>query len=447
MSEKRPCEGDPFFEEALRIVLEHEDGYVNNPKDPGGATNKGITQSTYDAYRRKKGRAPQDVRYIEDDEVWEIYCENYWQASGADKLPPPLNIVHFDTAVNMGVGRANEFLNQVDPSLDLCTKAEEYLKLRKERYRKIAAKNQNLSVFLNGWLNRVASLRKYVQNHSRCRKPPSQATPSPVRSAYAGSLNSFLQNPIGAHQSLCTQLSHAASTPPVISKPDTDLIKLARQMWRSGTRGVQKAWQWLRQEEIYNAGIVIRGNKEFREKVKENLDFLYKTRNGRQILNALDAAGKKGKITVITESKYNWCKSLNDEDAFVAKAYCSKDGRIIITTRGKGSGSVVGYNPRFEPKYPDGRPCRPPVVGLAHELIHAMHNANGENLRRFIDMSDPDMPQGSNHEEARTIGRGAYENEFPSENSLRDELGFERRTSHASVCPLIFDIAPSIAFV
>ncbi|MFC0282395.1 glycosyl hydrolase 108 family protein [Camelimonas abortus] len=39
------------YKEALSAVLKHEGGYVNHPADPGGATNRGVTQRVYDAER------------------------------------------------------------------------------------------------------------------------------------------------------------------------------------------------------------------------------------------------------------------------------------------------------------------------------------------------------------------------------------------------------------
>ena len=52
-----------LFKKALKFVLAREGGYVNNPNDKGGATNKGITQNTYNAYLQSKGRGTKDVRY------------------------------------------------------------------------------------------------------------------------------------------------------------------------------------------------------------------------------------------------------------------------------------------------------------------------------------------------------------------------------------------------
>ena len=49
------------FPQSLQLVLAHEGGFVNHPKDPGGATNKGITQKVYDTYRKSIGQAAQFI--------------------------------------------------------------------------------------------------------------------------------------------------------------------------------------------------------------------------------------------------------------------------------------------------------------------------------------------------------------------------------------------------
>ena len=91
---------------SLQLVLAHEGGYVNHPKDPGGATNKGVTQAVYDAYRTNKGQTPRSVRSITSAEVAEIYDKQYWDAVKGDALPAGLDYCVFDYAVNSGSGRA-----------------------------------------------------------------------------------------------------------------------------------------------------------------------------------------------------------------------------------------------------------------------------------------------------------------------------------------------------
>ena len=61
------------FEASLPFILRWEGGYVNHPNDPGGATNKGVTQRVYDDWRGKKGLARRTVKQIEDAEVHAIY--------------------------------------------------------------------------------------------------------------------------------------------------------------------------------------------------------------------------------------------------------------------------------------------------------------------------------------------------------------------------------------
>lgn len=91
---------------ALRHVLQHEGGYVNHPKDPGGATNMGVTQRVYDAYREREGQPKRSVRAITAEEVADIYKRQYWDAIRGDDLPSGLDYALFDYAVNSGPRRA-----------------------------------------------------------------------------------------------------------------------------------------------------------------------------------------------------------------------------------------------------------------------------------------------------------------------------------------------------
>lgn len=101
------------FDDALPLVLVHEGGYVNHPRDPGGATNKGITWRTYAAWRRARDLEPQSVRFITDEEVSSIYKRQYWDAVRADDLPAGLDYAVFDFAVNSGPARAAKFLQRI----------------------------------------------------------------------------------------------------------------------------------------------------------------------------------------------------------------------------------------------------------------------------------------------------------------------------------------------
>lgn len=97
---------------ALAAVLVHEGGYVNHPKDPGGATNKGVTQGVYDDWRIKKGLPPRSVKHLEQSELEAIYRKQYWDACRCDDLPSGVDYCVFDFAVNSGTGRAARFLQE-----------------------------------------------------------------------------------------------------------------------------------------------------------------------------------------------------------------------------------------------------------------------------------------------------------------------------------------------
>ena len=117
------------FKQCLDFVLTCEGGYSKHPNDLGGETNFGITSRTYLDYRKSKGLSPRSVKEISMDEIEDIYYKKYYLASGADKIGDfRLALLHFDTAVNMGVIRAKNFLTLSH------SKYDEYLKLRKEKY-------------------------------------------------------------------------------------------------------------------------------------------------------------------------------------------------------------------------------------------------------------------------------------------------------------------------
>lgn len=101
------------FAKCLSLVLAHEGGYVNHPRDPGGATNKGITQKVYDAFRSNAKKPLRSVRYIDDVEVEAIYKVNYWDRAKCDQLPAGVDYAVFDYAVNSGVSRAVKDLQRV----------------------------------------------------------------------------------------------------------------------------------------------------------------------------------------------------------------------------------------------------------------------------------------------------------------------------------------------
>lgn len=173
-----------LYERALEFVLEKEGGFVNHPSDRGGATNYGITQATYNRWRKNKEEKKRSVKHITDQEVEEIYQVFFWIPSRCPEIAEHserLAIVHFDWAVNSGQGRAMRTLQScIDTTVDsiwgpktkkaLREAVEEneesllldYLEKRREFYRGIAEKNSSQKIFLQGWMNRVSDLEDKI---------------------------------------------------------------------------------------------------------------------------------------------------------------------------------------------------------------------------------------------------------------------------------------------
>lgn len=109
---KRP----DLFREALDHILVHEGGKVDHPKDPGGRTNKGITQRVYDGWRTKNHLPARDVYLIDDKEVEAIYRFQYWEPIMGDQLPRGVGYVVMDGAVNSGNGQSVKWLQRSLPA-------------------------------------------------------------------------------------------------------------------------------------------------------------------------------------------------------------------------------------------------------------------------------------------------------------------------------------------
>jgi lysozyme family protein len=164
------------YDDALPEILYNEGGYSNDPQDPGGATNKGITQSTYDSYRKAHTLEQRSVLYIQDQEVAGIYRANYWHDGRCDLLPAGVNLVHFDFCVNSGITQACKTLQGVvgqtrDGIIGPKTLAAisaygnrrlvtDYTQARRSFYSGLAASRPALSKFLKSWISRTDRIER-----------------------------------------------------------------------------------------------------------------------------------------------------------------------------------------------------------------------------------------------------------------------------------------------
>lgn len=99
------------FAACIPIILMSEGGYSNNPHDPGGPTNLGITQSTLSAWLGHPASVA-DVQRLTQAQVEPIYQAEYYNAAHCQQTPAGVDLMVFDEAVNQGVGRAIRTLQQ-----------------------------------------------------------------------------------------------------------------------------------------------------------------------------------------------------------------------------------------------------------------------------------------------------------------------------------------------
>lgn len=159
------------YPQALKQVLKYEGGYVDHPKDPGGPTNKGVTQAVYDSWRKTQNLPTQSVRNINDSEVAAIYKNLYWDRISGDLLPSGVDFAVFDFAVNSGVSRAAKTLQavvgvtqdgQIGPATIQATKTFVAMAVTNKRL----AFMQSLSIwstFGKGWSARIADVKAQIK--------------------------------------------------------------------------------------------------------------------------------------------------------------------------------------------------------------------------------------------------------------------------------------------
>lgn len=188
-----------LFARALEHVLAMEGGYTEDPYDPGGPTNLGITLGEFARHRGQPLDAAtfdtlrSALRHITRAEAAGIYRADYWEAAACPSLPAPLAAFHFDAAVNQGVAGAARMLQrslgvEIDGVLGPDTLAAaraapmpdalaRYAEARRAHYRSLST----FWRFGRGWLSRVdttLTLARSLAADPQFNQPPAKETPS-----------------------------------------------------------------------------------------------------------------------------------------------------------------------------------------------------------------------------------------------------------------------------
>ncbi len=154
------------FQEAIDKTLAWEGGYVNDPKDPGGETNFGIS---------KRAHPKVEIRRLTREKACEIYKTHYWDPVFGDKIKSQITAEKiFDIGVNTGVRRTSKFAQaaaglsdkdidgRIGPkSVQAINKTSDELfmlrltVLQVAHYTNICRKRPDSRKFLVGWLKRA----------------------------------------------------------------------------------------------------------------------------------------------------------------------------------------------------------------------------------------------------------------------------------------------------
>ena len=161
------------YDPAMEHILKFEGGYVNDPDDPGGETNYGISKKAYpDA----------DIKNMTEHRAKEIYYNDYWLKNKVDRLHPELQIIFFDMCVNLGGSGATKILQKtanqklskklkVDGKIGIKTiggskvvNADRLTTGRIKYYSELVAKKTKLDKYYYGWIRRTLQAWQKTKN-------------------------------------------------------------------------------------------------------------------------------------------------------------------------------------------------------------------------------------------------------------------------------------------
>ena len=91
------------FDDAIERVLSSEGGYVNDPNDPGGETQWGISKRSYPGV---------DIKALTREDAKQIYKRDFWDVVKVAELNDDIAFQVLDFAVNSGGPVAIQYLQR-----------------------------------------------------------------------------------------------------------------------------------------------------------------------------------------------------------------------------------------------------------------------------------------------------------------------------------------------
>lgn len=96
----------PEAQIVIDYILGEEGGLVNDPNDPGGLTNMGIALAKHPELNREY------ILNLTKSQASDIYFDKYWTPISGDNMHPALAVCTMDAAVNSGVRRSIQWLQE-----------------------------------------------------------------------------------------------------------------------------------------------------------------------------------------------------------------------------------------------------------------------------------------------------------------------------------------------
>jgi len=157
------------FKNCLELVLKSEGGWVNNPKDPGGETNLGVTKKVWEEW---VGHEVKTMQGLTPEDVAPMYQAKFWMSCYANQLPVGIDYMAFDMAVNGGPGRSVKLLQEClgcvpDGTIGPRTmqlidqkKPEDIVEAFSQRKIDFYKSLATFATFGKGWLKRVEDVKQ-----------------------------------------------------------------------------------------------------------------------------------------------------------------------------------------------------------------------------------------------------------------------------------------------
>ena len=100
------------FDACLAFMLAREGGFTDDPRDPGGATDHGVTLAAYRHWTGNPDAAIAELRAMTAARYTAFYAACYWQPMLCQDLPAGVDLMAYDHGVNCGVHGSAVLLQQ-----------------------------------------------------------------------------------------------------------------------------------------------------------------------------------------------------------------------------------------------------------------------------------------------------------------------------------------------